>query len=97
MDEPQTWVNSLMDKGFDMPFIKQVSPDGKQMWFTQDTVDYVAHLNGSGVVHIEKAKPDPAVHSPFNQGHKDRAMYNPTGAHRQHPNNYDEEDEEEQI
>ena len=97
MDEPQTWVNSLIAKGFDMPFIKQVSPDGKQMWFVQDSVDYVAHLNGSGVVHIEKAKPDPAVHSPFNQSHQDRAMYNPTGAHRQHPNNYDEDDEEEQT
>ena len=97
MEEPKTWVSSLIEKGFDMPFIKEVSPDGKQMWFMQDSVDYIAHLNGSGVVHVEKAKPDPAVHSPFNQSHQDRAMYNPTGAHRQHPNNYDEDDEEEQT
>ena len=97
MEEPKTWVSSLIEKGFDMPFIKEVSPDGKQMWFMQDSVDYIAHLNGSGVVHVEKAKPDPAVHSPFNQSHQDRAMYNPTGAHRQHPNNYDEEEEDVQF
>ena len=97
MEEPKTWVYSLIEKGFDMPFIKEVSPDGKQMWFMQDSVDYIAHLNGSGVVHVEKAKPDPAVHSPFNQSHQDRAMYNPTGAHRQHPNNYDEEEEDVQF
>ena len=97
MEEPKTWVSSLIEKGFDMPFIKEVSPDGKQMWFMQDSVDYIAHLNGSGVVHVEKAKPAPAVHSPFNQSHQDRAMYNPTGAHRQHPNNYDEEEEDVQF
>ena len=97
MEEPKTWVSSLIEKGFDMPFIKEVSPDGKQMWFMQDSVDYIAHLNGSGVVHVEKAKPDPAVHSPFNRSHQDRAMYNPTGAHRQHPNNYDEEEEDVQF
>ena len=97
MEEPKTWVSSLIEKGFDMPFIKEVSPDGKQMWFMQDSVDYIAHLNGSGVVHVEKAKPDPAVHSPFNQSHQDRAMYNPTGAHLQHPNNYDEEEEDVQF
>ena len=85
-----------MDKGFSSPFIKQVSPDGSQMWFTQDTVDYVAQLNGMGVVNVEKARPDPAVHSPFNQNHQDRAMYNPTGAHRQHPD-YDEEEEDVQL
>ena len=95
-DGPKTWVGSLMDKGFSSPFIKQVSPDGSQMWFTQDTVDYVAQLNGMGVVNVEKARPDPAVHSPFNQNHQDRAMYNPTGAHRQHPD-YDEEEEDVQL
>ena len=63
------------------------------MWFTQDTVDYVAQLSGMGVVNVEKARPDPSVHSPFNQGHKDRAMYNPTGNHRQHPNNYEDEED----
>ena len=96
MKEPQTWISSLMEKGFNSPFIKQVSPDGKQMWFVQDTVDYVAHLNGTGVVHIEKARPDPSIMRRFDQRHQDRSMYNPTGAHRQHPNNYDEEEEDEQ-
>ena len=91
MDDSQTWVTSLMKKGFTMPFIKQVSPDGKKMWFAQDEIDYVAHLNGTGVVHVEKAKPDPGVHSPFNQGYKDHAMYNPTGHHRQNPDNEEEE------
>ena len=80
MSDSQTWVESLIQKGFNMPFIKQVSPDGKQMWFAQDSVDYVAQLIGSGVVHIEKARPDAGVHpqSPNHPGHKDYANYNPT-------------------
>ena len=94
MEDSQTWVSSLMQKGFTMPFIKQVSPDGKQMWFAQDNIDYVAHLNGTGVVHVDKAKPDPGVHSPFNQGYKDYANYNPTGNHRQNPDVVSEDEEE---
>jgi len=97
MENSQTWVQSLIQKGFNMPFIKQVSPDGTQMWFVQDGVDYVAQLNGVGVVNVEKAKPDPGVHSPFNQGYKDYANYNPTGHHRQSRNNYQEEEGDEQI
>ena len=101
MSDSQTWVESLLQKGFNMPFIKQVSPDGKQMWFSQDSVDYVAQLNGTGVVHIEKARVDPGVHgntsvaSPFNQGWEDRTSYNPTGNHRENPYSLPSEDEEE--
>ena len=91
--EPQTWVNSLMQKGYSTPFIKQLSDDGNQMWFVQDGIDYVAQLNGNGVVHVEKAKPDPGVHTPFNPGYKDYANYNPTGHHRQH-RDYSEDEEE---
>ncbi|MAH48887.1 hypothetical protein CMI37_23875 [Candidatus Pacearchaeota archaeon] len=91
MGDSQTWVQSLIQKGFNMPFIKQVSPDGKQMWFAQDNIDYVAQLNGTGVVNVEKAKPDPGVHGPFDPGYKDYAMYNPTGHHRQNPDNEEEE------
>ena len=96
MNDSQTWVESLIQKGFTMPFIKQVSPDGTQMWFAQDSVDYVANLNGSGVVHIEKARLDPGVHinSPHNPGHKDFSRYNPTGNHRQNPDVLREDEEE---
>ena len=96
MQDSQTWVESLIQKGFTMPFIKQVSPDGTQMWFRQDSVDYVANLNGSGVVHIEKARLDTGVHinSPHNPGHKDFSRYNPTGNHRQNPDVLREDEEE---
>jgi hypothetical protein len=35
--------------------IKEVSPDLKQMWFSQDNIDYVAQLSSNGVGFIEKA------------------------------------------
>ena len=96
MQDSQTWVESLIQKGFTMPFIKQVSPDGTQMWFAQDSVDYVANLNGSGVVHIEKARLDPGVHpqSPHHPGHKDYSNYNPTGNHRENPDVLREDEED---
>jgi hypothetical protein len=96
MQDSQTWVESLIQKGFNMPFIKQVSPDGKQMWFAQDSVDYVAQLNGSGVVHIEKAKVDPGVHpqSPHHPGYKNYSSYNPTGNHRENPDVLREDEED---
>jgi hypothetical protein len=96
MQDSKTWVESLIQKGFTMPFIKQVSPDGKQMWFAQDSVDYIAQLNGSGVVHIEKAKVDPGVHpqSPHHPGYKNYSNYNPTGNHRENPDVLREDEED---
>ena len=44
-----------MEKGFTSPLIKEVSPDLKQMWFSQDNIDYVAQLSSDGVGFIEKA------------------------------------------
>jgi len=53
--KPQNWVQGIMAKGFLTPIIKQVSNDGKKMWFSQDGTDYIANLTSLGVNFIEKA------------------------------------------
>ena len=55
MQGSMTWVQGLIQKGYTSPNIREVSSDGKRMWFSQDGIDYVANLNGGGVAHIEKA------------------------------------------
>jgi len=51
----KTWVQSLNEKGFAAPIIKQVSPDLSQMWFSENNVEYIANLSATGVTTIEKA------------------------------------------
>jgi len=50
-----SWVGSLMERGFTSPLIKEVTEDGNQMWFIQDGIDYIADLNGFGVTNVSKA------------------------------------------
>ena len=49
----KSWIESLMEKGFTSPLIKEVI--NNQMWFLQDGVDYVATLGSGGVTNVEKA------------------------------------------
>ena len=51
----KTWVESLSDKGYSSPIIKEVTPDMTQMWFSQGGIDYVAQLTPTGITTIEKA------------------------------------------
>ena len=51
----KNWVESLNEKGFVMPIIKEVSPDMTKIWFVDSNTDYVANLSGSNIVNIEKA------------------------------------------
>ena len=56
----KSWVESLSEKGFSSPVIKELSSDLTKMWFSENNVDYVADLSASGVTTIEKAVfPDP--------------------------------------
>ena len=55
MELSKNWIDTLVEKGFTSPLIKEVSPDLKQMWFSQDNIDYVAQLSSDGVWFIEKA------------------------------------------
>ena len=50
-----TWIEALIEKGFTSPIIKEISPDGKKMWFIQNNQDYVADLSIIGHVFVEKA------------------------------------------
>jgi len=50
-----SWMGDLISRGFESPIIKEVTPDGSQMWFSQDGVDYVAKLGSLGINEIDKA------------------------------------------
>jgi len=50
-----TWIDSLSDQGYQFPIIKQISPDGNQVWFSNNGEDYTGSLSGTGVDKIEKA------------------------------------------
>ena len=55
INKSTNWVQGIMEKGFLTPIIKEVSNDGKKMWFSQDGTDYIANLTPLGVNFIEKA------------------------------------------
>jgi len=50
-----TWIDSLAEQGYQFPIIKQVSPDGSKIWFSNAGEEYTGHLGGSGINSIEKA------------------------------------------
>ena len=79
----KAWVPSLMEKGFNSPIIKDITSDGKQMWFTQDGTNYTATLLSGGIIgDISKAvMQQPPTVPP-------KISYNPTG-----PNKPDMEEE----
>ena len=58
-----TWIDSLANQGYDYPIIKQISPDGHQIWFANNGQEYVGNLSGTGVDKIEKAYFGNPVHS----------------------------------
>ena len=51
----KTWTSELMEKGYMAPLVKDVAPSGKQLWFLNEGIDYVAELGSAGVTHVEKA------------------------------------------
>ena len=53
--KPTMWMADLINKGYTSPIIKDLTEDGKQMWFVQDGVDYVADLTQNGVLDVQKA------------------------------------------
>ena len=50
-----TWIDSLADQGYQFPIIKEVSADGRQIWFSNGGEEYVGNLGGTGINNIEKA------------------------------------------
>ena len=51
----KTWIESLSEKGFSSPIIKEITPNLTQMWFSQNNVEYVADLGPDGVTTVQKA------------------------------------------
>jgi len=50
-----TWIDSLSDQGYAYPIIKQVSPNGQQIWFSNGGEEFVGNLTGTGIDRIAKA------------------------------------------
>ena len=88
---PKNWVEGVIAKGYLTPIIKQVSDNGKKMWFSQDGIDYIADLHPTGVTHIEKASfgMGPVYKNPHSPG----AKYNTTSDSELRENDPYDEDE----
>ena len=87
----KTWIQSLNEKGFHAPIIKEIAPDGSLMWFIEKGVDYVADLSPDGLGDIQKATfmvpfPDRSPSNPT-------ISYDPSGGNQR--NKDDEEEDEE--
>ena len=75
----KSWVESLAEKGFTSPVIKELNPDLTKMWFSQNNVDYVADLSTDGITTIEKAIfPDPTKIPPRGTKGKTKNSTEPT-------------------
>jgi hypothetical protein len=92
---PKNWVEGLMSKGYSTPLIKQVSDNGKKMWFSQDGIDYIADLHPTGVTHVQKATfgMGPSIPASKGPSKNPSANYAPTGNNKQGEWDYDDEDE----
>jgi len=61
---PKTWIEAIMEQGFVAPLIKQVTPDGRQIWFLENGTDYIANFGLGGNAFIEKAVFKPTLRNP---------------------------------
>ena len=79
INKSTNWVQGIMEKGFPTPLIKEVSNDGKKMWFSQDGTDYIASLTPFGVNFIEKATfgMGPSIEGSQGPSKNPGAEYNP--------------------
>lgn len=50
-----TWMDSLYELGYMSPLVKEITPDGAKMWFTDNDKSFVAYLTPFGVSKVEPA------------------------------------------
>ena len=82
----KTWASELMEKGYPSPLVKDVTENGKQLWFVNEGIDYVADLGTLGITHVEKAR----FVDHTRPEDKPNINYNP--AHQQKQRNEDEDE-----
>ena len=68
----------LHNKGFVSAIIKDITSDGKQLWFINEGVDYVASLGSAGILDVEKAKFEDRTKRPKEAPERPGINYNPT-------------------
>ena len=64
------------------PILKDMTSDGKQLWFVNEGIDYTATLGSGGILGVEKATFKNTIDTP-------KISYNPT----QVGNNRDEDED----
>ena len=75
----KSWVESLSEKGFTSPIIKEVNPALTKMWFSENNIDYGANLGSNGITTVEKAIfPDPTKIPPRGTKGKTKNSTEPT-------------------
>jgi len=84
----KTWIEGLADKGYISPMIKSFSPDSSKMWFIQGNTDFVAHLDSTGVSHVEKA-----TFAPLPSNATNTISYAPSASNKRREEDIDEEEE----
>ena len=84
----KTWIEGLADKGYTSPMIKSFSPDSSKMWFIQGNTDFVAHLDSTGVSHVEKA-----TFAPLPSNATNTISYAPSASNKRREEDIDEEEE----
>ena len=96
----KNWVQGIMEQGFLTPVIKQVSNDGKKMWFSQDGTDYIANLTPFGVNFIEKATfgtgfgMGPNIKGSNGPSRNPNVSYDPTGNNQQGEYSYEGDEDD---
>ena len=74
----KSWLGGLHNKGFVSAIIKDITSDGKQLWFINEGVDYVASLGSAGILDVEKAKFEDRTKRPKEAPERPGINYNPT-------------------
>ena len=77
LEVDKSWLGGLHNKGYSAAIIKDITSDGKQLWFINEGVDYVADLGATGILNVEKAKFENKT-KPKIAPEKPTINYNPT-------------------
>ena len=67
----KSWIEDLTGRGYVAPILKDMTSDGKQLWFVNEGVDYTATLGSAGILGVEKATFKNTIDTP-------KISYNPS-------------------
>ena len=77
LEVDKSWLGGLHNKGYSAAIIKDITSNGKQLWFINEGVDYVDDLGATGILNVEKARFENKT-KPKIAPEKPAINYNPT-------------------